>query len=303
VHKDAFAAYLAEYAERLGLDVRLGETVAAISSEDGGWRIGRQDGGLLARAVVVATGRYNEPIVPGWPGVDEFAGELVHSHFYRSGREFAGRRALVVGIGNSGAEIATDLVEHSARIVAISVRTPPPIVPRDLFGVVPVQLLGLAFTPVPAPRLLDRAGAAVRRLGVGDLSRFGLGKAAWGPFTARRPAVIDVGFLRELKAGRIHVRPSVARLTPTGVVFADGMEEPFDVVVAATGFSSALGELLKAPGAVDPAGRPRFRSGRPTPYPGLYFIGFDETTRGVLFEANRDSRRLAREIAAYLRRT
>jgi hypothetical protein len=54
------------------------------------------------------------------------------------------------------------------------------------------------------------------------------------------------------------------------------------------------------PRAIDEHGRPRFRSGRPTDYPGLYFIGFDETTRGVLFEANRDSRRLGREVTSYL---
>jgi len=177
-----------------------------------------------------------------------------------------------------------------------------PIIPRDLFGVVPVQLLGLAFTPVPAPRLLDRVGAVLRRVGTGDLRKYGLAKAEWGPFTARRPAVIDVGFLHELKGGRVHVRPNVQRFTERGVVFGDGREEEFDAVVAATGFSSKLAELLDVPGAVSEGGRPRFRSGRPTDFPGLYFVGFDETTRGVLYEANRDSRRLAPAIAEYLGR-
>ena len=96
------------------------------------------------------------------------------------------------------------------------------------------------------------------------------------------------------------MRPNVARFTSAGVEFADRREEAFDVVVAATGFSTALQELLEIPDAIDDRGRPRFRLGRPTPYPGLYFIGFDETTRGVLFEVNRDSRRLARAVATYL---
>src|SRR6266542_2061447 len=117
---------------------------------------------------------------------------------------------------------------------------------------------------------------------------------------ARRPAVIDVGFLQQLKARKIDVRPSVERFTPQGIVFADGREEEFDVVVAATGFTTGLARLLEVPGAVKENGRPQFRSGRPTPHPGLYFIGFDETTRGVLFEANRDSRRLAGTIRRYL---
>ena len=72
------------------------------------------------------------------------------------------------------------------------------------------------------------------------------------------------------------------------------------MVVAATGFNTGLARLLEVPDAVKENGRPRFRSGRPTPHPGLYFIGFDETTRGVLFEANRDSKRLAATVRQYL---
>jgi putative flavoprotein involved in K+ transport len=302
VHKDLFARYLQDYAQQFGLDVRLGERVRKLRVEDGTWLVETDRSAWRSQVVIVATGTYNERVLPTWSGMDAFRGRVVHSGEYGSGREFSGQRALVVGIGNSGAEIAADLVEQGAAFVAISVRTPPPIMPRDLFGLVPVQLLGLALTPVPAPRLLDRAGAVVRRIGVGDLRKYGLDKAEWGPFTARRPAVIDVGFLRELKAGRIHVRADVERFTPGGVVFADGEEEDFDVVVAATGFETGLADFLDVPDAVGNRGRPRFKSGRPTSFPGLYFLGFDETTRGVLFEANRDSRRLARSVEDYLGR-
>jgi putative flavoprotein involved in K+ transport len=302
VPKDMFAAYLEDYADHFGLDVRLGRRVSRVRQQNGRWLVETDDGEWLAEAVVIATGRYNEPRIPDWEGVKAFTGRVIHSADYRSGEEFRGERVLVIGIGNSGAELAADLAEQGASFVAIAVRTPPPIMPRDLFGVVPVQLLGLAFTPVPAPRLLDGAGTVLRRIGTGDLRKYGLAKAEWGPFTARRPAVIDVGFLHELKGGRVHVRPNVRRFTEKGVVFEDGREEDFDAVVAATGFSSKLAELLAVPGAVSESGRPRFPSGQPTDFPGLYFVGFDETTRGVLYEANRDSRRLAPAIAEYLRR-
>lgn len=303
VPKDLYARYLERYAETLGLDVRLGERAHRVARENGGWRVETVRCAWTARAVVLATGRYRLPATPGWPGRDAFRGRLLHSSEYGSGRDFAGARVLVVGIGNSGAEIAADLAEQGAARVAIAVRTAPPIMPRDLFGFVPAQLLGLVFTPVPARRLLDRAGAVVRRLGTGDLGRYGLAGEAWGPFTARRPAVIDVGFLRQLKAGHILVRPAVERLTASGVVFAGGQEQEFDAIVAATGFTTGLGEVLELPEAIAADGRPRFRSGRTTPYPGLYFIGYDETTRGVLYESNRDSRRLARSVAGDLGRT
>lgn len=300
VPKDLFAQYLRDYARQSGLRVQLDTPVHRIRSEDAGWCVDTDGQSIRAQVVVVATGHYNEPQLPDWPGAEGFAGRLLHSVDYSSGAEFAGRKALVVGIGNSGAEIATDLVEQGASAVTIAVRTPPPIISRDLFGLIPVQLLGLAFTAVPAPRLLDRAGAALRRLAMGDLSRFGLNRAAWGPFAARRPPMIDVGFVGQLKAGRIRVRPSVTHFTEKGVVFADGEEDEFDVVVAATGFRTGLRGLLELPGAVGDNGLPLFRSGRPTPYAGLYFIGFDENVRGHLFEANRESRRLARSVERYL---
>ena len=92
--------------------------------------------------------------------------------------------------------------------------------------------------------------------------------------------MIDVGFLDVLKALEIDVRPAPERFTADGVEFADGARSDFDVVVAATGFDSGLRRLLDVPDAVGDDGQPRVRSGRPTPHPGLYFIGFDETTRG-----------------------
>ena len=91
---------------------------------------------------------------------------------------------------------------------------------------------------------------------------------------------------------RLGVRPAVERLTQTGVVFVDASTDAFDVIVTATGYQTALGSVLALPDAIATEGR-RFRSGRSTPFPGLYFIGYDETTRGVLYESNRDSRKLA----------
>ena len=96
------------------------------------------------------------------------------------------------------------------------------------------------------------------------------------------------------------MRPDLSRFTPRGVVFSDGLEEEFDVVVAATGFATGLARLLAVAGAIGEDGQPRFRSGRPTAYPGLFFIGFDETMRGHLFEANRESKRLAAVVDRYL---
>lgn len=292
VTKDEYAEYLADYAIAEGLDVRTRRRVGRIARDDGLWFVEADGETWRARAVVVATGKHNLPRRPRWEGIDRYAGRLLHSAEYGAGDEFRGLRTLVVGLGNSGAEIAADLAESGASFVAVSVRTSPPIVRREFAGI-PVQLLGMALMPFPA-RPVDRLGAAVRRVGVGDLSKYGLGKAAWGPFEERRPPVIDVGFLAALKRREVHVRPAVVRLTERGAQFADGSEEDFDAIVAATGFTSGLEEILDVPVVVDEHGQPRSGTDR------LYFVGFVESARGALFESNRAARRVARELARSL---
>ena len=108
--------------------------------------------------------------------------------------------------------------------------------------------------------------------------------------------MIDVGFVRELKAGRVRVRPDLHELRPGGAVFSDGSEEDFDVVVAATGFRTGLDDLLDVSGALDAGDLPREGAS----HPGLFFAGFTETVRGQLYEANRAAGGLAAAVDAFL---
>jgi putative flavoprotein involved in K+ transport len=84
-------------------------------------------------------------------------------------------------------------------------------------------------------------------------------------------------------------------------VFADGSAEPFDVIIAATGFSTGLDQLLDSKEALNESAEPRDASGNPTACPGLFFIGFTHSLRGHLFEANLASRRLSKNVVRYLR--
>lgn len=290
----SYARYLADYARQFDFDVRLGQTLRRVHRDDASWTI-ETDREWHACAVVIALGRHNIPRLPEWPGVHDFSGRLLHSHAYTNGHQFAGKRVLVIGIGNSGAEIAADLAESGAAQVSIAVRTPPPITAREIAGI-PVQLLGMFFAHFP-PSFVDRLGYRLRRIGNGDLSLFGLGEEEWGPFTARRPPVIDVGFLSRLKAGRIAIRPDIARFTRTGVVFADGSEAHVDAVVAATGYETGLPTILDVEGVLDPRGYPVSEA----PRPGLYFAGYAESPRGQLYESARAAPRLARRIDRDLR--
>jgi cation diffusion facilitator CzcD-associated flavoprotein CzcO len=238
---------------------------------------------------------FGRPIVPSIPGVDNYRGVTLHSSAYTTGRTFAGKRVLIVGLGNTAAEIVADLVEQGAAAVSVSIRSTPPIVPRD-FLATPVQLFGIVLSNV-TPAISDRIGSIVSRVALGDLRRYGMREPDWSPFSAKRIPVIDVGFVRELKAGRIAVRPVIERFYEDGVVFADGRSEAYDVVLFATGYRTGLETILDLPSLLDAEGYSKFASGEATAWPGVYFMGFIESHRGLLFEIEKASRKLARRIA------
>lgn len=296
--RDMYAQYLELYAKQLAIEVRLGCSVESIGfasppdRERPAFDLQTSQGRILASAVVVATGMFGEPIMPRIAGLNDYRGMVLHACAYKSGLAFAAKRVLVVGLGNTGAEIAADLVERGAEYVAVSVRSTPPVVLRDLLGV-PVQLFGIALSRVP-PAIADRIGRMLSRLAIGDLSRYGLPTPDWLPFSSRRIPVIDVGFLRNLKRGTITIRPTIARFTERGVLYDDGRDEKFDGVIFATGYRTGLEHLLQLRGVLDDAGFPQARMAEPTAVPGLSFMGFVHSHRGLLFEIERASLRLAR---------
>ncbi|HEY8924139.1 MAG TPA: NAD(P)/FAD-dependent oxidoreductase [Polyangia bacterium] len=299
--RDDVIAYLERYVDAMGLRPRLGEAVKAIDAAgdgDEGWTVQTARARYRCRHVVVATGLARVPRLPDWPGRDQYRGELLHSAAYRNGTAWRGRRALVIGIGNSGGEIALDLLEQGAT-PAISVRGPVNVIPRDLLGI-PILAVGAVLRVLP-PWLGDLLGRPLVRLGTGDLGRLGLRRLAYGPLTQvdrhGRIPLIDAGTIAQLRAGRIALRPAIRRFTADGVCFEDGREEPFDVVVAATGYSPALdqtlGALARGWGATgltsDDAIHPRS---------GLHLCGFRISTRGMLNQIRHDAQAIARAIVA-----
>jgi putative flavoprotein involved in K+ transport len=301
VSRDGVVRYLEAYATHHELRIGLHTEVRQIDRSDGGWSVGTDRGPIHADHVVVATGYNARPRIPAWPGRDGFAGELVHSSAYRSPGPYAGKDVLVVGTGNSGAEIAVDLVEGGAREVALAVRTPPNILRRDVAGF-PTQVLGVLVRPLPTP-VVDVLSRAARRLTVGDLRPYGMPAPPRGLLTRLKDddvvPILDVGLIRLLKERRVGVVAAVATFDGAEVVLADGRRLRPDAVIAATGFDRGLEALVGHLGLIGRLGRPIVH-GAVTHLnaPGLYFIGFSNPLSGNLRELGIDARRIARAVAA-----
>jgi hypothetical protein len=290
-----FLDYLRQYAERFRLPVRASTPVERVARDDGGWAIATPGGDLRARAVVVATGIVANPIVPRFPGRDEFRGRVLHSVQYRRPNPFAGRRVLVVGAGNSAGEIAPELARAGAR-VTVSVRSGAVAVPRELLGI-PIQYFSVVTSLLPAT-LQQLVLAATARLG--ELRR--------GPSLLPRPPgagcpdVPLIGFhlTDAIRDGSIRIVPGVAALTSEGARFSNGTEVAFDDVILATGYRpalAALGGIVRLDGCGFALRARRVAS---VDQRGLYFVGQSYDRRGGLFNIRRDARRAAGMIRTYL---
>lgn len=295
-------SYLARYAAHFGVtprfNVRLERARPAGAT---GWDVRTSDGECRARHLVMATGLNRTPVRPSWPGQHLFRGRLLHSIEYRTGAPFRGTRALVVGMGNTGAEIALDLCEHGAR-ATISVRSPANILPREFLGT-PLQVTSMRTARLPV-RARDALGRLTARLAFGDLTRFGLAAPAYGPATQilryGRTPVLDVGTVARIRAGDIDVVPALDAFTASGVRCTDGRLVEADVVVLATGYRPALHELIDAPGLLDDRGAPRLDGG--AAYRTIHFPGHRNTMTGLLRQVGIDAGHVAATIARELSR-
>ncbi len=298
--RDQVVDYLERYRAHFGLEPRFGQRVTRLERRDGRWIATTADGEWAARAVVIATGANRRPVRPTWPGLDMFAGRVLHSGEYRNREEWKGRPVLVVGFGNSACEQAVDLVECGAR-PHLAVRSPVNVIPRELFGLVPILQVGIAMRHLP-PAVGDALAWPMLRLSVGDIRKVGLRKLPYGPNTQiardRRIPLLDSGTMAHLRTGRIRAHPGIARFTPDGVVFDDGEAVSFDAVVLATGYRPGLEQFLVPWREVCYAvGRPLV-SGRRTALPGLYFCGQFVSPSGMLREIGIEARRFAADLAA-----
>jgi len=300
----AVVAYLDQYVARSSLKPRLNTRVLAVeplaeAAPKGPRVLARIDGGLAiaAREVVIATGYNHEPVIPTWPGSDSFPGRVVHSSAYVDGSSFASQSILVVGAGNSAAEIAVDLWEHGAT-VGMSIRGPIHIVSRDVFGR-STQRMAIVMARLPA-RLADKLAAPLRRALVGDLRPWGITTPTVGPLerleTEGKVPLIDAGIVKLITQESVPVFPEISRVDGSDIWFVDGRRERFDAIVLGTGYRSGLSKIVGSwAGLLDGRGLPTIHGAEAAP--GLWFCGFRNPSSGALRESGIEATRIAAGIA------
>jgi len=293
VPRQEFLDYLRRYAERFDLAVDTGHEVERMERTDGTWTVSTSRGVLAAHVVVVATGIVANPRTPHFAGQDRFAGRIVHSVAYRRPDGYAGRRVLVVGVGNSGAEIASEIARAGAK-VTVAVRSGANVVPLTLAGL-PIQYVSFWVRKLPR-RVQEGAVALVRLLTELRRGKPVLPRPAYGPLD--EIPVIGFHLVDAIAQGLIDMRGGVAELTSEGARFTDGTAGQFDEIILATGFGAALGPLGGLV-QVDAKGFARRRDRVVSvDQPGLYVVGHNYDAAGGLYNISRDARIAARLIAA-----
>jgi hypothetical protein len=295
--REQVVQYLQAYATQHQVAPRLGVTVQAVKRAGDRFRVETSAGAMMPRIVVVATGYNGVRKLPSVPGLERFRGTTIHAAAYKNAAPYRGRRTLVVGCGNSGADIALDLAEQGVE-VAMVVRGPVHVVPRDIFGR-PTQHTSVLLSHLPLA-LRDAIVTATLGLVVGDLSRWGIVRPALGPNRmieeSGRIPILDLGTIAMVKQGRIRVLPAVQEILSDAVRFADGAVHPFEAIVFATGYTPGLGQVIEGFDAIaDARGRPH-RFGEETAIAGLYFVGFRNPPTGALREIALEAPRVARAI-------
>ncbi len=299
VPREKFVDYLKNYAQHFDIKPQFSTTVNCIKKEGTHWLVEtNNDIPFLAEHVIIATGVNRVPNVPTWEGQDEFNGTIVHSRDYKNPAPFKGQKVLVIGMGNTGAEVTFDLSEHQVD-TTIAVRSPITIVPRDVNGR-PVQLTAITLEKIPFG-IGDWLGTQIRRFIIGDLTKYGV------PLSTKHPAeqlretgktpVIDIGTVTAIKEGKIKVVGSIKRFYEDGVELENGERKTFDSIILATSYHARLNDFVENIGSwLDQYQCPTAPIGEGE-YQNLYFVGFDNyKLGGILGTIDTDSQMVVNAI-------
>jgi hypothetical protein len=290
--------YLEDYQKEFNIDPVCNTEARSIKKEGECWITETTNGIFKSRYVIIATGPFGKAKPVSFKGMETFPGKILHSAVYKTGKDFQGQNALVVGFGNSACEIAIDLYEQGAK-PSMAVRSPVNIIPRDFLGI-PILELSQLMSRLP-PRMADTINAPLMKVLFGDITKLGLKKMPYGPFEEIKKdgniPVLDIGTIKHIRKGHIKIHGDIDHIEGKTIHFTDGIKEDFDAIIAGIGFYRDYAEIID----VDksrfedlklPVGKQKYFG-----KDGLYFCGFWVAPTGQIREIASDAKKIAKDIA------
>ena len=239
-------AYLESYAAKFGITplIRFRSKVVDVARQGQRWQVALADGTSDEfDAVVVASGHQGQPSHPAWR--DDFTGEYLHSHTYRVPEPFRDKRVLVVGMGNSAVDIASDICVVT-KSTTLSARSPVLVMPRMLFGVPTSRVLGKIEKRWMPWALRRTMRELLVRIVHGRMEQ-------WGFVTpkSRTHPTSATSLMSHFIWQRVTAKPGIASVSGQEVTFTDGSSASYDTVIAGTGYAVNLPFLAPALRPVD----------------------------------------------------
>ncbi|TQR21758.1 NAD(P)-binding domain-containing protein [Psychrobacillus vulpis] len=276
-NRDEVVQYLKDYRRHFQLPVRTNQRVKTVEKSGEGFIVRTMTEDIFhARTIINATGSFNNPFIPSIAGQEEFKGLTLHSSEYKNSQGYLNQRVVVVGRGNSAVQIAVELSEVSQTSLAVLRHVQ--FVKQRIFGKdlhFWIKLIG--FDAFPFWRFRKTAPSS--------------------------SAVNDTGQYKErLAGGKPDQQQMFTSFYENGVIWPNGIKEPVDTVIYATGYRPQL-PYLQAIGALGAEGKPVHKAGISN-VPGLYYVGMEgqrsfasATLRGV----GPDAQYVVKKLVHYLR--
>jgi dimethylaniline monooxygenase (N-oxide forming) len=297
---DQIARYFDDYVEHFRLRERITFDTSvehARQLEGGGWEVtisgeGAAGGREVRRydVLLVANGHHWNPRWPEPPIPGSFDGAQIHAHDYKEPSQLAGRRVVVVGMGNSAMDIAVDASYHALSTTLVA-RRGVHVVPKYILGR-PLDA-GVRPSRVPFTWLL-RGMQVVTRLTVGPMDRYGLPRPDHRLGQAH--PTVSSRILDRLAHGAIEVKPEIAELAGERVRYADGSEEAADLIVYCTGYKISFPFLDERLVSAPENRLVLYKRVFLPEHPGLYLIGFVQPWGAIMPIAELQSRLVAEHL-------
>lgn len=275
--REEVISYLCAYEKRYNLPIIRPVEVLEVIKENDIFIVKSKDKIYYSKALVSATGTFKNPFIPNMPGREKFKGEQIHSSAYRNSKKLKGKKVLVVGEGNSGAQILAEVSKET--LCKWATRKEPEFLPDDVDGRV----------------LFDMASAKYYAQKKGEdfnATNFNLGNIVMVP---------PVKDARDRDV--LHSSGSFDAINETGVIWDNGKDEAFDVIIWCTGFGYAT-EHLKSIVESDERGKIKTEDTRSLEVPGLWLLGYGGWTgyaSATLIGVGRTAKKTVTEVEEFLK--